>query len=171
MTKNTFFIRAEVNAGSSGASGLETEIDIGAYTDLGSSKPEILRIHKVMVMMTDAAGEIPTMTGDTADTAGWQLTTQSASSLLLLSNRSVIAAGRAGLRNPDSAVSPPSQDFAETFLAQDLVNGYLVAVPSLFLQGFAGGNFTEAVVFSILLECSTEPVSKTNAINLAISQM
>ena len=37
---NSFFIRASVNAGDSDTFG-QTEIDIGTYTDLGSSSPEM----------------------------------------------------------------------------------------------------------------------------------
>jgi len=167
--KNTFFIRASVNAGDTGAFA-QTEIDLGSYTNLGSSKPEVLRIHNVIVGMTDAAGDIPTMTGDTATSAGWQLTTQSQSALVLLTDDSFISGGRGSFRNPDTSVHAPSQVFDEQVLAQDFTGGYLIAVPNLFLGGIGGSNFTEDVYFSVMLECTTEPMSKASAVSLAVSQ-
>lgn len=74
------------------------------------------------------------------------------------------------MRNPDSATNPPSQAFEETLLAQDYTDGVLIAVPTLYLGGFAGADFTEDVYFSLVLECSTEPMTKANAVALAVSQ-
>ena len=169
MAKNTFTIRASVNAGNADAFA-QTEIDLGSYTNLGSSKPEVLRIHKVHVAMTDSGGQVPTMTGDTATTAAWQLTTQSQSGLVLLTDDSFVSGGRGGFRNPDASTNPATQAFEETLLAQDYEAGYVIAVPSLFLGGFGGNDFTEDVYFSVILECTTEPMSKANAVSLAISQ-
>ena len=169
VTKNTFFIRAQVNAGDTGAFD-ETEIDLGSYTNLGSSKPEVLRIHNVIVSMSDAAGDIPTMTGDTASSAGWQITTQSQSGLVRLTDDSFVSGGRGSFRNPDSSTHAPSQDFSEQILAQDFVGGYLIAVPTLFLGGIGGSNFSEDVYFSVMLECTTEAMTKASAVSLAVSQ-
>jgi len=169
MAKNTFTIRASVNAGNAG-SFAQTEIDLGSYTNLGSSKPEVLRIHRVHVAMTDSGGEVPTLNGDTATTAAWQLCTQSQSATVLLTDDSFIAGGRGGFRNQDSATNPVNVAFEETLLAQDYMAGYVVAVPSLFLGAFAGADFAEDVYFSIILECSTEAMSKANAVALAVSQ-
>jgi hypothetical protein len=170
MAKNSFFIRASVNGGNAGAFD-QTEIDIGAYTDLGSSKPEILRIHNVQVRMSDSVGQIPTMLGDTAATASWQLCTQSQSALLMSTDRSYVSGGLVAARNPDSNVHAPTQVFEQQLLAQDFTQGYLVAVPSLYLGGLGGANYTEDVYFSVILECTTEPASKANAVALAVSQM
>jgi len=169
MVKQTFFIRASVNASDTGTYD-ETIIDLGSYTNLGSSKPEVLRIHNVAVQMSDASGLIPTMTGDTAGSAGWQLTTQTQTGLVLMTDDSFVSGGRGAFRNPDSAVHAPTQDFSEQILPQDFSQGYLIAVPNLFLGGVAESNFTEDVFFSILIEASTEPMSKANAVSLAVSQ-
>lgn len=168
-TKNTFFIRASVNGGN-GGSYAQTEIDLGSYTNLGSTKPEVLRIHNVIVQMSDSAGLIPQMTGDTADSAAWQLTTQSQSAMVLLTDDSFISGGRGSFRNPDSSTHSPSQDFSEQILAQDFVGGYLVAVPTLFLGAIGGNNFTEDVYFNVMLECTTESMTKASAVSLAVSQ-
>jgi hypothetical protein len=169
MVKNTFFIRASVNGGNAGTYA-QTEIDLGSYTSLGSSKPEVLRIHNVIVQMSDASGLIPKMTGDTAGSAAWQLTTQSQSGIVLLTDDSFISGGRGAFRNPDSTIHSPTQDFSEQILAQDFVGGYLVAVPNLFLGGIGETNFTEDVYFNVMLECTTESMTKASAVSLAVSQ-
>jgi len=169
MAKNTFFIRASVNAGNAGTFA-QTEIDLGSYTNLGSSKPEVLRIHNVQVAMSNSAGLIPKMGADVADSAAWQLTTQSQSDLVLLTDDSFVSGGRGGFRNPDASEEEPTQDFSEQILAQDYEKGYVIAVPNLYLGGYGGDAFTQNVYFSVMLECTTEPMSKANAVSLAISQ-
>jgi len=169
MAKNTFFIRASVNGGNAGTYS-ETTIDLGSYTNLGSTKPEVLRIHNIIVQMSDNSGFIPKMTGDKAGSAGWQLTTQAQSGLVLLTDDSFVAGGRGAFRNPDSDVHSPTQVFAEQILAQDYTEGYLIAVPNLFLGGVGETNFTEDVYFNVMLECSTESLSKAAAVSLAVSQ-
>ena len=74
------------------------------------------------------------------------------------------------MRNPDTATNPPSQAFEEQIVAQDFVAGAVIAVPTLYLGGQAGSEFTEDVYFSVILECTTEAMSKANAVSLAISQ-
>jgi hypothetical protein len=167
---NSFFIRATVNSGNAGAFA-QSEIDIGSYTDLGSSSPEILRIHNISYRMTDANGEAPLMTGDTGDFAAWQLTTQTKSALVLVTDRSLVSGGTFAGRNPDSAVHPPSQVWEQQLMPQDFTQGYVVAVPTLYLGGLGGGNFTEDVYHSVVLECTTEKATKANAVALAVSQM
>ena len=169
MAKNTFLIRTQVNAGNGGTFA-QSEVDLGSYTNLGSSKPEVLRIHKAVVMMTDAAGEIPALAGDTATTAAWQLTTQTQTALVLANDDSWLMGGTAGFRNADSAGNPATQAYSETVLAQDYVDGLVVAVPNLFLGGFAGSDFQEDVYWTVILQCTTEAMSKANAVSLAISQ-
>ena len=169
MAKNTFIIRTRVNTGNAGAYA-QTEIDLGSYTNLGSSKPEVLRIHRAIVQITDGSGQMPTLGGDLAASVAWQLTTQSQSALVDPVNDSWVCGGRAGVRNPDSATNPPSQAFEETLLAQDYEAGSVIAVPSLFLGAFGATEFTNDVYYNILLECTTEAMSKANAVALAISQ-
>ena len=169
MAKNTFFIRASVNIGDSDTYG-QTEIDLGSYTNLGSSKPEVLRILNINYQISDASGFPATMTGDKAAVVVWQLTTQSQTAPVLITDDSYVAGGNASLRNPDSETFSPSQAFESTLMPQDFTAGALIAVPSLFLGGLAGSNFTEDVFVSVMLECTTEPMSKANAVALAISQ-
>lgn len=170
MAKNTFFIRASVSAPVAGTFA-QTEIDLGSYTNLGSSKPEVLRIHNVQNLMTDSTGMAPALEGDKIADFAWQLTTQSQSDTVLITDDSWVSGGTGAVRNPDSSDTiAGTQSFESQILAQDFVAGYVVAVPSLFLGAKIGDKFDEAVSFSVLLECTTEPMSKANAVALAISQ-
>ncbi len=169
MAKNSFYIRASVNGGNSGSFS-QTEIDLGSYTNLGSSKPEVLRILDVQMAFTDSTGLTPQMTGDTATSAGWQLCTQSQTALVLATDDSFVSGGRGAFRNQDSATNSPALAHESQILAQDWSNGYTVAVPTLYLGGICGSDFTEDGYFSVILECVTEPMSKANAVSLAISQ-
>ena len=169
MAKNTFYIRASVNGGNNSAFA-ETEIDLGSYTNLGSSKPEVLRIHRGHIQVSASDGTMPLVTGDTQADALWQLCTQSQTAFVLGTDDSYISGGRAALRNPDSTNHAPTQSWESQLLPQDYSEGYVVAVPNLFLGGMGGSNFTEDVYFTIILECTTEPMTKANAVALAISQ-
>ena len=169
MAKNTFFIRGSVTAPSGGGYA-QAEIDLGSYTNLGSSKPELLRIHNISVAMTDAAGEVPVVDSNTAVSTAWQITTQTQSAIVLITDDSVVAAGRAALRNPDGSSAPPSQAFESQMLPQDFTGGYLVAVPTLFLGALGTAEFEEGQIYSFMLECTTESISKSNAVALAVSQ-
>ena len=170
MAKNTFLIRSSVTCSHISATFAQTEIDLGSYTNLGSSKPEVLRIHSVHVYFQNASGFMPTMGANKAGTINWQLMTKSQSGLALATEDSFLSGGIAGVRNGDAAANPPTDAFSETFLPQDLEGGQVVAVPSLFLGGAIGDEFTEDGIISVVLECTTEAMSKANAVNLAVSQ-
>ena len=165
----TFLIRSQVVTDGAGTYA-DVEIDLGSYTNLGSSKPEVLRIHKLHYFVTDANGQYPSMTGDTGGSLSWQLCTQQQTALVQPTNDSFVAGGVGGYRNADTGTFPPNQSTEATVVPQDYVNGYLVAVPSLFLAGLSTTNWAEAVNISIIMECSTEPMDKNDAVSLAISQ-
>ena len=170
MAKNTFFIRAEVNGGH-GGSFAQTEIDLGSYTNLGSSKPEVLRIHNVIVAITDVGGLMPSVNSDKIAEYAWQLTTQSQSAMVLMTDDSFVSGGRGGVRNPDGSDTVcGSQAHEAQTLAQEFRDGYVVAVPSLFLGGLGSLEYAQDVHFSVMLECTTEAMTKANAVSLAISQ-
>ena len=169
MAKNTFLIRANVDVGHAG-SYVQTEIDLGSYTNLGSSKPEVLRIHRAVIQMYDDSGEIPSMTSNTAGSAGWQLLTRSAGGMQAPTSDSWGCGGISAFRNPDGSTNPPTQTFSQQHLPQDYENGYVIAVPTLFLGGIADSDFTEDVNYAVVLECTTESMTKANAVALAISQ-
>jgi hypothetical protein len=170
MAKNTFLIRTSVTCSHTGAAFAQTELDLGSYTNLGSSKPEVLRIHSAHVYIQDANGKIPDMGGNKAGVINYQLTTQSQSDLVQITDDTFLMGGQAGVRNGDSANNPPTDSFSETFMPQDLVSGQVVAVPSIFLGGNIGAEFLADANIGLILECTTEPMSKANAVALAISQ-
>jgi len=170
MAKNTFLIRTTVTCSHTGAAFAQTELDLGSYTNLGSSKPEVLRIHSAHVYVQNSDGTIPFMGGDKAGTINYQLMTSTQSALAQASDDSFLLGGQAGVRNGDSANNPPTDAFAESFMPQDLTAGQVVAVPSLFLGGAIGAEFTQDANITLILECSTEAMSKANAVALAISQ-
>jgi hypothetical protein len=120
--------------------------------------------------MHDGAGGVPDMLNNQAGSASWQLTTQTAGSMVTPINDSWICGGVGGFRNPDAADNPPTQTYSDTVLPQDYEFGYVVAVPSIFLGGLASNEWDEAVIFSVILECTTESMTKANAVSLAISQ-
>jgi hypothetical protein len=170
MAKNTFLIRTTVTCSHSGAAYAQTELDLGSYTNLGSSKPEVLRIHSAHVYFQNEDGTIPYMTGNKAGTINYQLSTTSQTALIQASEDSFVLGGQAGVRNGDSANNPPTDAFSESFMPQDLEAGQVIAVPSLFLGGAIGSEFTQDGNITLILECTTEAMSKANAVSLAISQ-
>ena len=169
MAKNSFFIRARVNAGHAEAF-QQTEIDLGSYTNLGSSKPEVLRIHSHQLQLANSSGTFPTMGANKGGEIAWQLTTQSQTAMVTLVNDSYVAGGTGAYRNGDSAANPPATAAESVIAPQDWTAGSVIAVPTLFLGGLVGDEFTEDVYISLMLECTTEPMSKANAVSLAISQ-
>ena len=170
MAKNTFLIRTNVTLSHTGGTFNESELDLGSYTNLGSSKPEVLRIHTAHWYIQNANGYMPTMTTNSAGIVGWQLTTTSQTAFVQITDDSFLMGGQAGVRNPDGSNNPPTQAFSDAILPQDLSQGAVVAVPSLWLSGAVGSEFTEDVNIGLILECTTEPMSKANAVALAISQ-
>lgn len=170
MVKNTFLIRAQVLLSNASDTFNQTEIDLGSYTNLGSSKPEVLRIHSAHWYIQDGGGAIPDMGGDKAGEIVWQVTTTSQGEAILANDDTFLMGGHAGVRNGDSAANPPSSAFSDSLMPQDFVAGQVVAVPSLFLGGFIGDEFTQDAYLTVILECTTESMSKANAVALAISQ-
>lgn len=53
---------------------------------------------------------------------------------------------------------------------QHLVNGQLVGVDTLYMYALGDNAFAENVNINFCLECSVEPATRENAINLALSQ-
>ena len=170
MAKNTFLIRTQVTLSNALDTYNQTEVELGSYTNLGSSKPEVLRVHGAHWYIQNSSGAIPSMGGDKAGEVTWQITTASQTATILANDDAVLMGGHAGVRNADSATNPPSDAWESSLMPQDFVAGQVVAVPSLFLGGFIGSEFTEDAYLTVILECTTEPMSKANAVALAISQ-
>ena len=170
MAKNTFLIRTQVLLSNASDTFNQTEVDLGSYTNLGSSKPEVLRIHSAHLYIQDSGGAIPDMGANKAGEVVWQITTASQTATILANDDSFLMGGHAGVRNSDGSVNPPSGAWESTLMPQDFTAGQVVAVPSLFLGGFIGDEFTQDAYVTVILECTTEAMSKANAVALAISQ-
>ncbi len=170
MAKNTFLIRAQVLLSNASDTFNQSEVDLGSYTNLGSSKPEVLRIHSAHWYLQDSGGAIPDMGANKAGEVTWQITTTSQSATILANDDSWLMGGHAGVRNSDGSTNPPSDAWDSSLMPQDFVAGQVVAVPSLFLGGFIGDEFTQDAYLTVILECTTEAMSKANAVALAISQ-
>lgn len=170
---DSFFIRADLNAGGSTGTGFntffDTSIDLGAYVDaLGKS---VLRIHNIAVSLTDTSGTSPEITGIEEAAAQFWLTTQQQTTAILPSNRSVISSGNVLASRTVSGNGLAARQY-EAFdnLPQLWTNGYLIAVDQMFLGGQASEHWQGDVVWSVTMECTVETMTQAAAMALALSQ-
>lgn len=165
---DSFFIRHAVNIDNTNTFNQDT-IDLGAYVDaLGKS---VLRIHNIAVSFSDAQGRTPNMT-QTSASADFQLTTQTQADMVVPGdNKSVVASGRLSANRTVSGSGVPSTTSNDLDVApQHWTQGYLIAVEQLYLGGAATSGFAEDVYVSIVMECTSETLSKEAALALALSQ-
>lgn len=166
---DSFFIRASLLTDNTNTF-VQTTIPLGSYVDaLGQA---VLRIHNVEYEWIAADGDAPTMAGDQASAACFQITTQSQTSLVSLADKSVVARGQLWARNADSATEEPAQTYNDSHSPQDFTNGYLVAVETLYLGGKAGTAWTagDDLTCALVMECTVEKMSQSAAMALALSQ-
>ena len=158
----------------------EATIDLGAFVNLGSSKPQVLRIHSIQMQVCDNIGLPPTV--DASGTTGEERTaflaaciTTKATDLAItalpqLDDDEVIFTSSVNVTNGRNAVDNGMSSGFLDIAPQHLVNGMLVGVDTLYLYAISDDAFAEDVNVNFLLECSTEPISKDNAVALALSQ-
>lgn len=159
---DSFFIRAKVST--NGLNYAQNSIDLGAYVDaLGKS---VLRIHGVSVQYGSPTQLPAAGNNDNAMTA-YQLTTQSQSTMVDATDRSLISSGKlmvgTGAQN-NTSVTDRVDISPEMFR-----NGYLVAVEQIYI----GTDSATAAVcdqVSVVLECTVETLSQSAAMALALSQ-
>ena len=171
---DSFFIRASVTPDDSG-NFVQTTVDLGAYVDaLGKS---VLRIHNIefeWAQATDGAipNGAPYVDAGTLADAVWQLTTQTQTALVPLSDRSVVGKGQIWTFNPDGSSGAPSEVHNDSVAPQHFTDGYLVAVESLFLGAVGSTNWaaTSNLTCDMVLECTVETLSQSAAMALALSQ-
>ena len=171
---DSFFIRASVTPDDSGTF-VQTTVDLGAYVDaLGKS---VLRIHNIeyeWAQATDGArpNGAPNVDAGTLADAVWQLTTQTQTGLVPLSDRSVVGKGQIWAFNPDGDSGSPSQVYTDSVAPQHFTDGYLVAVESLFLGAVGSSNWAAGsnLTCNMMLECTVETLSQSAAMALALSQ-
>jgi hypothetical protein len=163
---DSFFIRATTEF--NGATFAQTSVDLGAYVDaLGKS---VLRIHNVAVQWGDAL-ETPNETGTNLHTANaYQLTTQSQTAMVDVTDKSLIASGRLQLHTDGTQAVTVVNDFPDV-APQDWTQGYLVGVEQIYLGVDSNsGNALNLTRCSVVMECTVETLSQSAAMALALSQ-
>lgn len=166
---DSFFIRKSITL--TGATYVENEIDLGAYVDaLGKA---VLRIHNIAVQYSDTQGGTPDLTSSNNAAADFQLSTQTQSDMVIAGdNKAVVSSGRIVAYNEDGSTGVP------TYVSQDLdiapqqwTQGYLIGVEQMYLGGRrTAAGWNEDVVVSLVMECTSESLSKEAAMALALSQ-
>ena len=162
---DAFFIRATVEF--NGTTFAQNSIDLGAYVDaLGKS---VLRIHRVSVKYGSPIQRVlPPGSISTGTNIGWQLTTQSQSALVNVTDKSLISSGELYV-GTDAAGEIVIMEETQDINPEDWTNGYLVGVEQIYLGAdqTSATNLTRA---SVVLECTVETLSQSAAMALALSQ-
>jgi len=178
MATASFFIRATQTTTTDNA-WENAEIDLGAFVDaLGKT---VLRIHNIAVRYQTAGSNGPPVPDNIAGggTAYIQyaLTTQAlaAADTPDLSDKALIASGSYQVATNGAAGVPATNYMVVTdandIAPQDWSKGYLVGVETLYLNSYqdtqmgAGEN-----TVSIVLECTSEKLTQSGAMSLALSQ-
>ncbi len=180
---DTFFIRSSVTTDLN-EDRQETEIDLGAYVNLGLKNSTLLKVNSVQIQYCDAKG-LPATVKESpgagefgsayavaaittkqvpnafADDQMPQLNDDATmfTSSIISSNGNTAQAGDQGITTSDMDLAP-----------QHLKDGYLVGVDSLFLYGACDDRWAEAVIINVLMECQLVSATQSNAVALALSQ-
>jgi len=168
---DSFFIRHTTNLQDDGTF-YEEEISLGAFVDaLGEA---VLRIHNIAVVFSDGNGNaLQIVGGKDSAAAQFQLTTQSQADTVRADDKSVIATGIVYAANgwDTSAAEFPLISHDMDVLPQMWRNGYLVATESIYLGGEASDTDWDSNVYcTVVMECTSEKMSKAAGLALALSQ-
>ena len=166
---DSFFIRAQLVTDDTGTF-VQTTIPLGSYVDaLGQA---VLRVHSMEYEWIADDGIAPDMDANSAGFATFQITTQSQTAMVNLSNKSVVAKAQLWARNPDGSPNPPATSYNDSHSPQDFTNGYLVAVETLYLGGIGSAEWaaSDNLTCAVVLECTVEKMSQAAAMALALSQ-
>ena len=167
MAKDSFFIRGFTNG--AGGAFVESAIDIGHVVDaLGKT---VMRIHNVACQIYEAGpNQEFSIPANSQAVVAWQLTTQPQTAVLAANDRSVIASGRLDMGNASSTANILTYltDRADV-LPQSWTNGYLVGVDQLYLGVWTDAQLSESNV-ALVMECTSETLSASAAMSLALSQ-
>ncbi len=160
---DSFFIRASVPTDSINFA--QSAIDLGAYVDaLGKS---VLRIHNISVQYGTPMEVIGNPDPGNTSNVAFQLTTQSQTAMVDLTNRSVVSSGKLLLASNASDELILSNDHLDVG-PQDFTDGYLIAVEQMYLGVDQNNNAVTQI--SIVLECTVETMTQAAAMALALSQ-
>ena len=177
---DTFFLRGQVVTDSSTQLRVESTIDLGAFVNLGSSKPQILRIHSIQQQICDSDGLVPTVDASGAvgedrtaflnSVISTKPTELGTGDLPQLNLDEVIYTAAVNFTNGRNSVDNGFQTSASDIAPQHLKNGILVGVDTLYLYALGDNAFAEDVHVNFMLECTVEPATRENAIAIALSQ-
>jgi hypothetical protein len=167
---DSFFIRKSIEL--TGASYVENTIDLGAYVDaLGKA---VLRIHNIAVQYSDPSGTTPDCQSQVNAAADFQLSTQTQSGMVIAGdNKAIVSSGRIVAYNADATgTAVPTQVYQDLDIApQEWTQGYLIGVEAMYLGGQrTAAGWAENVVVSLIMECTSESLTKEAALALALSQ-
>lgn len=158
---DSFFIRGKVDT--NGLTFAQAAIDLGAYVDaLGKS---VLRIHNISVEYGTPLNSYAGAPNSSTQSC-FQLTTQSQSALVDVTDRSLIASGTLAIATDASTVT--TMDESMNISPQQWTKGYLVAVEQIYIA--TDQSFDHVNQVAIVLECTVETLSQSAAMALALSQ-
>ena len=179
---DTFFIRSQVITDITTQDRQEVEIDLGAYVNLGLKNSTLLRVHGVQIQLCDSQGLPPKMDAVTtvgisksaycsaAITTKRYIDTVDLDSMPQLNDDATMFTSSFNMTNfntdKDQGIASHDLDIAP----QHLQNGYLVGVDTLYFYGAADDAWDEAPYLNVLIECSLESATQSNAVALALSQ-
>ena len=168
--KAPFIIRGSVQHGTA-AGFAEDTIDLGAFVDaLGKS---VLRIHSIQVSHQEQAqpekGPISDTDGKTLS-LGYQLTTQSQTAMIQMSDKSVIASGNTVIPKFSSSAIMVGIFDTSNLNPTTLHVGYLIATETLYLSVDTDVTVDDAFQTNVILECTVEKLDERAAMSLALSQ-
>ncbi len=167
---DNFYLRAEV-ALPADESIVEFAIDLGSYVNLGPKSSTLLRINGIDAAYQDATGLVPAVDSAKGAFCAWALCTQTDTTMPRLSDRSVVASGAINAYNSTgAAASPISVTESNDLNPRTFIDGFDVAVDTLYLRGQADDAWDETVYVSIVMECQQVTGTRANATALAISQ-
>ena len=178
---DTFLIRGQVIPEDSQVR-IESTIDLGSYVNLGVNKGTALRVWSVQQQVCDSLGTVPTIdaSGGSGTTKGVFLNTAITTAQVPASfdnaempqiNQDYVMyssalSGMNGNNDADQGILTHDLDIAP----QNLKEGYLLAVDTLYLYALADDAWAEDVYVNFMLECSIESISQATAVSLSLSQ-
>lgn len=165
---STFFIRVDLDIDNDN-NFHEGELDLGAYVNvLGKS---VLSIKSVQAAITDINGRMPDLTASTAAAYSWQLTTQSQTATVRISDNSVVAAGGGtAIEGGTGTIATNWSDYSVGPHHYQTDDGYLVATESMYIGGSATTQWTENLFVALILECQVVTMDVQDGVALALSQ-
>jgi hypothetical protein len=180
MARDNFFLRAQVVTDDANENREVAEVDLGAFVNLGSSKPQVLRIHSISMQVCDSSGLPPTVdaSGNVGESrSAWlaaAITTKATdlTPLLMpqLSDDETIFSASVNVVNGMNAIDNGFSTSSLDIAPQDIKGGILIGVDKLYCYAASDNAFAEDVNVNFMIECSTEAITKESAVGLALSQ-